>query len=76
MTDTCVLCGWLLDGEHAFNVNCAVANAENDQLEAELRDLEQQPSTADDERLIQIGLEAARDVLALKRFERMLSESR
>lgn len=66
----CSLCGWPLDDEHIFNVNCAAANAENDQIEAEAHELQSQPLTAEGERLLEVGLEVMRDVIALKSFER------
>jgi hypothetical protein len=68
----CSLCGWPLDDEHIFNVNCALANAENDQLEAEIDEARQQPLDAESQRLLEHGLEVMRDVIAQKTFEQML----
>lgn len=70
----CALCGWVLDAEHIFNVNCAVASAENDQIEAEVAEAQAQPVSPEEaehlEHLVQNGLEILQDILALKRFER------
>jgi HD superfamily phosphodiesterase len=66
----CVLCGWLLNDEHAFNVHCAAANAENDQLEAEIRELQQEPLDAEGERLQERVLKYMREALERVRAER------
>ena len=67
----CVMCGWLLDEEHAFNVNCPVANAEADQLEAEVREAMARVETMSQESLDRIR-EVMLDQLAYARFVRNL----
>jgi predicted component of type VI protein secretion system len=64
---SCVLCGWPLNDEHVYNVKCAAANAEAEQIEAEAHkalDAQDQMSPAETERLHEI----AREVIALIRF--------
>lgn len=74
MNKPCILCGWPLNDEHVFNVKCAAANAEAEQVEAEARELQSQPTTPEDERLLEIGLEAAREALAYARFKREVQQ--
>ena len=70
----CILCHWVLDEDHFFNVNCAAANAANDQLMAEIAEAQAQPVSAEEaehmEYLVKQDMKIVGDILALKRFER------
>ena len=70
----CSICDWPLNFEHAFNVKCAVANAENDQLMAEVEEAMSQPLSPEDEEIIQQGVEIVKEVLALARFNRVMAQ--
>jgi len=67
---TCILCGWLLDAEHVFNIKCAAANAENDQLEAEVRDAQNLPGSVEDDWLMAVARAAAWEALDKARRQR------
>lgn len=68
----CVMCGWFLDGEHSFNIHCPVANAEADQLEAEVREAMEQVVTVNEAQLARIQ-ERMLEELAYRRFVRDLA---
>ena len=68
MSPACPFCGFPVESDsHVFNVHCALSNAENDQLEAEVREAMQQPMEPVD---FDRAMEIVRDVLALARFNR------
>lgn len=57
--ERCILCGWVLNWEHAFNVKCAAANAEAEQIEAEVAEISTwpDPDPAETKRLMEIALD-------------------
>jgi len=68
----CNCCGWPLNEEHDFNIHCAVANAANDQLEAEAREAMKLPTTPDMEAGFARAQEVVAETLAYMRFVRDL----
>jgi hypothetical protein len=69
----CPLCSFPLDSDdHVYNVHCGLSNSEYEQQVAAIRDL---PALVDDEatrRLVNAGLDAVLDQIALARFNRHL----
>jgi len=65
----CNCCGWPLGEEHDFNIHCAVANAANDQLEAEAREAMKVPLIPEE---AEYASEVAMETLAYMRFIRDL----
>jgi len=71
----CNDCGFPLDSDsHIFNVNCAASNAENDQLMAEVREIEKISVVSGEElaEMVTNWREIQDDWQALMKFQGML----
>lgn len=70
----CVFCDWPLDEEHIFNVNCAAANAENDQIIAQVAESQRHAPTPEDLVQIDKARVVASESLAFARFVRLVRQ--
>lgn len=67
-TEHCVMCNQPLDNSHLFNIHCAAANAQNDQVMAEIEEATGLSWSDEDTAMVERIRERVFDQIAYIRF--------